>query len=191
MRKLLLVVLVFSTICFGCTPVETTTNTNTNTNSVAAVSPTATPVRSVPRQDDNAFAMTVAQNGMAEVALAKLALQKSKNADVKKFAQRVITDHTKVGQELKKIATAKNITLPAEVKPEQQETHDRFMKLSGAEFDREFMTLMVENHEKSITAFEAESNNGTDAELKAFAGNTLPTLREHLQMARDTSGKLT
>lgn len=191
MRKLLLVVLVFSTISFGCTPVETTTNTNTNTNSVAAVSPTATPVRSVPRQDDNAFAMTVAQNGMAEVALAKLALQKAQNADVKKFAQRVITDHTKVGQELKKIATAKNITLPAEVKPEQKETHDRFMKLSGAEFDREFMTLMVENHEKSITAFEAESNNGTDAELKAFAGNTLPTLREHLQMARDTSGKLT
>jgi putative membrane protein len=158
---------------------------------VAAVSPTATPVRSVPRQDDNAFAMTVAQNGMAEVALAKLALQKSKNADVKKFAQRVITDHTKVGQELKKIAAAKNITLPAEVKPEQKETHDRFMKLSGAEFDREFMNLMVENHGKSITAFEAESNNGTDAELKAFAGNTLPTLREHLQMARDTTGKLT
>jgi putative membrane protein len=145
----------------------------------------------VPRQDDNAFAMTVAQNGMAEVALAKLALQKSKNADVKKFAQRVITDHTKVGQELKKIAAAKNITLPAEVKPEQKETHDRFMKLSGAEFDREFMNLMVENHGKSITAFEAESNNGTDAELKAFAGNTLPTLREHLQMARDTTGKLT
>jgi putative membrane protein len=53
------------------------------------------------------------------------------------------------------------------------------------------MNLMVENHGKSITAFEAESNNGTDAELKAFAGNTLPTLREHLQMARDTTGKLT
>src|SRR5262245_7227107 len=139
MRKLLLVVIVYTTICFGCAPVETTnTNTNTNTNSVAAASPTATPARSVARHDDNAFAMTVAQNGMAEVALAKMALQKSKSTDVKKFAQRVITDHTKVDNELKKIAASKNIELPADAKPEQKQTHDRFMALSGAEFDREF-----------------------------------------------------
>ena len=194
MRKLLLVVIVFTVISFGCTPSDTTTNTNTNansnTNSTAAVSPTATPVRTQPPQDDKAFAVTVAQNGMAEIALAKMAAQKSKNADVKKFAQRVITDHTKVGQELNKIAATKNITMPADVKPDQKQTHDRFMTLSGADFDREFMSLMAENHDKSVTSFQGEANNGTDAELKAFASKTLPTLQEHQRMAHDIYNKL-
>jgi len=192
MRKLLLLAIVFTMLCFGCTQTDTYTNTNTNTNATAAASPAATPVRAAaPRPDDNQFAMTVAQNGMAEIALAKMALQQAQNADVKKFAQRVITDHTKVGNELKSIAAAKKITLPSEAKPEQKETHDRFMKLKGAEFDREFMNLMTENHDKSVTSFQGEANDGSDAEIKAFANKTLPTLREHLQMARDITSKLT
>ncbi|HEX7294773.1 MAG TPA: DUF4142 domain-containing protein [Pyrinomonadaceae bacterium] len=192
MRKLLLVVIVFTVISFGCTPADTTTNTNTNsnTNSTAAASPVATPARSQPQQDDNTFAMDVAQNNMAEIALAKLAAQKSKNADVKKFAQRLVTDHTKAGQELKKIAATKNITLPTDVKPEQKQTHDRFMSLSGADFDREFMSLMAENHDKSVTSFQGEANNGSDAELKDFATKTLPTLQEHQRMAHDIYDKL-
>jgi len=191
MRKLLLVVIVFTVISFGCTSTETTTNTNSNTNvnSTAAVSPAAAPVRAE-RQDDNTFATTVAQNGMAEIALAKMAAQKSKNADVKNFAQRVVTDHTKVGDDLKKIAVTKKITMPTDVKPAQKETHDRFMTLSGAEFDREFMKLMAENHDKSVTSFQGEANNGSDADLKAFASKTLPTLQEHQRMAHDIYDKL-
>ncbi len=191
MRKLLLVVMVFATVCFGCAPVETNTNTNTNTNSIAAASPTATPVRSVPRQDDSAFAMNGAQANMAEIALGRLASQKSQNAEVKRFVQRLIADHTKANNELKPIASKKNITLPADVKPEQKETYDRLAKLSGAEFDREFMALMVTNHEQSVTSYEAESTNGTDAELKAFATKILPTIQEHLRMAREIASKLT
>lgn len=202
MRKLLLVIFVYTVICFGCTPADTTTNTNsnananmnsnanTNTNSTAAVSPAASPVRAESPQDDNTFAMDVAQNNMAEIALAKMAAQKSKNADVKRFAQRVIADHTKVGQELKQVATTKKITMPADVKPEQKQTHDRFMTLSGADFDREFMSVMAENHDKSVTSFQGEANNGTDPELKAFASKTLPTLQEHQRMAHDIYDKL-
>ncbi len=196
MRKLLLVIFVYTAICFGCTPADTTTNSNTNsnaysnTNSTAVASPAASPVRSQPQQDDNTFATNVAQNGMAEIALAKMAIQKSKNADVKRFAQRVVTDHTKVGEDLKKIAATKKITMPTDVKPEQKQTHDRFMSLSGADFDREFMSLMAENHDKSVTSFQGEANNGTDPELKAFASKTLPTLQEHQRMAHDIYNKL-
>ena len=194
MRMLLLVITVFSAMCFGCTPVETNTNsnTNTNTNAVAAASPTAAPVRSEsPRQDDGAFAMNGAQANMAEIALGRLALQKSQNAEVKRFVQRLIADHTKANNALKPIASKKNITLPADVKPEQKETYDRLAKLSGAEFDREFMALMVTNHQKSEAAYQAESTKGTDPELKAFATTILPTIQEHLRMSQEIASKLT
>jgi len=192
MRKFLLVIMVYATMCFGCAPSETNTNTNSNTNSIAVASPTATPVRAeTPRQDDNAFAMNGAQANMAEIALGRLASQKSKNAEVKRFVQRLIADHTNANTALRPIASKKNITLPTEVKPEQQQTYDRLAKLSGAEFDREFMALMVTNHQKSEAAYQAESTNGTDPELKAFAAKILPTIQEHLRMAQEIASKLT
>ena len=191
MRMFLLVIMVFATMCFGCAPVETNTNTNTNTNSIAVASPTATPVRAAsPRQDDPTFVMNTAQNGIAEVALTRMASQKSQNAEVKRLAQRLLADHTKVNNQLKQIASSKTITLPTDVKPEHKEISDRLSKLTGAEFDREFLSVMVQSHEKSITAFQAEANSGTDAEIKAFAEATLPALQEHLRMARELSAKV-
>ena len=196
MRMLLLATMVFAVMCFGCTQTETTTNSNTNstynTNSSAAVSPAATPTRAAaPQQDDSAFAMNGAQANMAEIALGRLASQKSQNPEVKRFVQRLIADHTKANSALKPIASKKNITLPADVKPEQKETYDRLAKLSGAEFDREFMALMVTNHQKSEAAYQAESTNGTDPELKAFATTILPTIQGHLRMSQEIASKLT
>ena len=189
MRKLLLVIFVYTIICFGCAPADTTTNTNSNSISVA--SPTATPVRAEPpRQNDGAFAMNGAQANMAEIALGRLATQKSQNPEVKRFVQRLIADHTQANTALKPLASKKNITLPLDVKPEQKETYDRLAKLSGAEFDREFMALMVTNHQKSEAAYQAESTNGTDPELKAFATKLLPTIEEHLRMSQEIASKL-
>jgi putative membrane protein len=188
---LLLVIMVFATTCFGCAPAETNTNTTTNANLIAVASPTATPVRAEPpRQDDSAFAMNGAQANMAEIALGRLASQKSKNPDVKRFVLRLIADHTNANTALRPIASKKNITLPTEVKPEQKETYDRLAKLSGAEFDKEFMALMVTNHQKSEAAYQAESTNGTDPELKAFAAKLLPTIQEHLRMSQEIASKL-
>src|SRR4030095_3783785 len=183
--------MVYATMCFGCAPTETNTNTHANTNSVAAVSPTATPARSEPpRQDDSAFAMNGAQANMAEIALGRLASQKSKNPDVKRFVLKLIADHTNANTALRPIASKKNITLPTEVKPEQKETYDRLAKLWGAEVAREFMPLMVTNHQKSVAAYQAESTNGTDPELKAFAAKLLPTIQEHLRMSQEIASKL-
>lgn len=193
MRMLLLVIMVFSVISFGCAPTETTTNTNgtTNSNLSAAASPTSTPARAEPpRQDDGTFAMNGAQSNMAEIALGRLATQKSKNPEVKRFVQRLITDHTNANTALRPLAAKKNITLPTDVKPEQKETYDRLAKLSGAEFDREFMALMVANHQKSEAAYQAESTNGADPDLKAFATKLLPTIQEHLRMSQEIASKL-
>lgn len=177
-------------IAFGmssCAPADTAGNLN-NTNTVAAASPTVSPIASPmmsPRMDANAFAIEVAQNNMAEIELGRLATQKGQNPQVKQFAQRLIADHTRAGNELKLVATDKNITLPTEVRPEQKENHDRMSRLSGAEFDRAFMEAMVQSHDRSVNTFQDQANNGTDAEIKAFATKTLPTLQEHLRMARE------
>ena len=197
MQRTIIFVALITLFCMaGCTPADntnsvSTANSNANNSNRAATAPTATPVSAPARTDDRAFLTEVAQNGILEIALGRLALQKGKGADVKRFAQRVVTDHTKVGNEVKKIATAKNITLPTDMTDAQKSTVTRLTALSAAEFDREFMTLMSESHDRSVTKFQEISRNGTDAEIKAFATKTLPTLEEHQKMAHEIHGKLT
>jgi putative membrane protein len=194
MRRTMIFVALIAIFCMaGCTPVENVNTANSNANANrAATTPTTTPVTSAPaRRTDTAFAMEVAQNGIAEIALARLAAKNAQSADVKRFAQRVITDHTKVSNELKQIATSKGITLPADMKEEQKATVTRLTALKGAEFDREFMTIMAENHDKSVTTFKEVARDGTDPEIKAFAAKTLPTLEAHQKMAHEIHGKLT
>ena len=195
MRRTMILVTLIAIVCMaGCAPADNTNTANLNTNNSnrTAAAPTTTPVSSAPaRRDDSAFAMEVAQNGVAEIALARLAAKNAQSADVKRFAQRVITDHTKVGNELKQIAASKNITLPADMTSAQQATVTRLTALKGAAFDREFMTIMAENHDKSVTKFQEESRDGTVPEIKAFAAKTLPTLEQHQKMAHEIHGKLT
>jgi putative membrane protein len=71
-----------------------------------------------------------------------------------------------------------------------QKTYDRLSKLSGADFDKAYMTDMLKDHEKDVAMFEKEANSGKDADVKAWATSTLPTLRDHLQLARDTAPKV-
>jgi putative membrane protein len=78
----------------------------------------------------------------------------------------------------------------AKMMKKHQEMVSKLSALSGAEFDRKYMEHMVKDHEKDVAAFERESTKGSDADLKAWAAKTLPTLREHLQMARDTQMKV-
>jgi putative membrane protein len=135
---------------------------------------------------DQTWVMNTAKDGMAEVELGKLAGEKASNADVKTFARRMVADHTKANDELKSIAATKNITLPAAPDAQHKATHDRLAKLSGPAFDRAYMQMMVQDHTKAVASFKRESQTGKDAEIKAFASKTLPTLEEHLKMARST-----
>jgi putative membrane protein len=196
MRRTMILVVLIAFVCMtGCTPADNTNSTSTSnantTNSNTTAAPTTTPASRAPARDDRAFVMEVAQNGIAEIALGRLAAQKGRSPEVKRFAQRVISDHSKVAAELKQLATTKGITLPADMKPEQKQTLDRLATLSGAEFDRDFMTLMAENHDKSVSTFREVARDGTDPDIKAFAAKTLPTLQEHQKMAHDIHGKLT
>lgn len=145
---------------------------------------------------DLGFVTEAAQGGMAEVELGKLAAEKAGDADVKKFGQHMVDDHSKANEELMSIAAAKNITLPSGLDAKDKALHNRLSKLSGAAFDRAYMSAMVNDHVKDVNAFKREASAGKDADVKAFAAKTLPTLQDHLMMARNadkqvigTSGK--
>jgi len=214
--------------------------------------------------DDKSFVMKAAEAGMSEVEMGQLALQQASNEEVKRFAQRMVDDHSKANTELMQLAQSKGITLPASTSSGsgdnmtssgqstatstsgQQSTstgqqttgttgqqnnrsgsgqqndrtgsgqqndrsgsmttgqdstgmkgssdHNKMMdkmgKLSGADFDREYIKHQVADHDKAVALFEKQSRNGKDPELKAFAERTLPTLREHQQMVRDLNAKM-
>jgi putative membrane protein len=71
--------------------------------------------------------------------------------------------------------------LPPDVNSDQKATMDKLSRLSGAEFDKEYMSDMVKDHEADAKEFENQANKGTDAEIKAFGAKTLPTIQRHLQ----------
>ncbi|MGI8742094.1 MAG: DUF4142 domain-containing protein [Bryobacteraceae bacterium] len=135
---------------------------------------------------DQRFMMKAAQGGMAEVQLGQLAKDHASSQAVKDFGQTMVDDHTKANDELKTLASQKNVTLPTAIDPEDQATIDQLTKLNGAAFDKAYMQDMISDHQKDIAEFQTEANSGTDSDTKAWASKTLPTLQHHLQMAQDT-----
>ncbi len=139
---------------------------------------------------DLAFMNDAAPGGMAEVELGKMAAKQAQSTEVRQFGERMVVDHTKAGDELKQLASTKKVTLPAEINPKHKEVIEKLSKLKGADFDHEYVTAMVADHEKDVAAFENAVKGGVDADVKAFAAKTLPTLKAHLQMIRDIASKM-
>jgi putative membrane protein len=129
---------------------------------------------------DAKFAVDAANGGMAEVALGNLAKQQATNAKVKDFADMMVTDHTKANNELMALAKTKNITLPDSVSNDKKAAMTDLSKKTGADFDKAYVDMMIDGHQKTINLFEDESKNGKDADIKAFADKTLPTIKMHL-----------
>jgi putative membrane protein len=130
--------------------------------------------------DDAKFATTAANGGMAEVMLAKLALTKTSSATIKDFANMMVMDHGKANAELAAIAKTKNITLPMQPDSAHLKKADELSKLSEADFDKQYVSAMVEGHKKTLDLMNDEAKNGKDSTLKAFAANTAPTVQKHL-----------
>jgi putative membrane protein len=132
---------------------------------------------------DRDFLMDAAIGGLMEVELGHVAAQKGTSDAVKQFGQRMVDDHSKANSELMTLASSKGITLPTTLDEKHKERVTKLSSMSGAEFDRAYSKLMLSDHRKDVSEFEKESTKGTDADLKTFATNTLPTLKEHLQLA--------
>lgn len=138
---------------------------------------------------DDQFVAKAAIGGSTEIALAKIALRQASNADVKQFAQQMISDHTAANQQLLTLAGRKQIPVPRKVDAKHQECVDKLGRLQGAEFDKEYAKQMVKDHKETVELFQSESSRGQDADLKAMATNLLPKLQQHLKMARNLAGE--
>ena len=132
---------------------------------------------------DTHFLDKAAEGGLAEVEFGKLAEQKAGDEQVKKFGERMVTDHCKVNQQLKDVAQQEHIQIPDHLSATDQAAKDRLEKLSGAEFDHVYMKDMVKDHKADIAEFARESESAKDPAVKNFAQQTLPVLRQHLQIA--------
>lgn len=148
--------------------------------SVAYADSAATPASAI---DSAQFLMSTYQDGLSEIQLSRLALQKAANDYVKRFAQRMINDHTRLNNDLMRLARSKNITLPTDISAEQKTQADRLAPLSGDEFDRAYMALNVEAHEKDVVAARQQARQGNDPDVKALADASLPILEIHFAAA--------
>jgi putative membrane protein len=119
---------------------------------------------------------------MFEVQAGHIALKNASAPEVRELAQRIVNDHTKAGDKLKAITGGANE--PAKLDSKHQKEIDKLSKLSGNEFDRRYSEMMVSDHKKDIKAFEKEAEHGKDAQVKQFAAETVPVLKDHLSMAK-------
>jgi putative membrane protein len=136
---------------------------------------------------DRDFINKAAQGGLMEVAAGKLAAQRGLDPAVKSFGQRMVTDHTAANDTLKSLASSKQMNLPDSVSPEEHTALGKLEGLNGAEFDEAYSQMMVKDHVTDISEFEKEASKGQDPDVKAFAEQTLPTLRHHLMLANRLS----
>jgi putative membrane protein len=143
------------------------------TPTVANTSPTA------------AFVQNAALGGMAEVELGRLALARSKDAGVREFAQRMVTDHGKANEELAALAKAKGLAVPASLDAKHQAAVNGLKQSADASFDRRYIEHMNEDHDQAVNLFKTAAAETTmDAEIRAFANKTLPTLEQHREMVK-------
>ena len=141
-------------------------------------------------KQDRTFIHEAAIGGMAEVDAGKLAEQKAQNADVKKFGQRMVQDHSKANMQLTALAKQADVTAPTTLDRTHQATRAKLEKLSGADFERAYVPVQVSDHEKTIQLFKEEAASDSDQNLRSFASETLPTLQHHLEMAQNLAKQL-
>jgi putative membrane protein len=129
-------------------------------------------------EKDKTFMKKAAKGGMMEVVMGQVAEQKGQSEDVKSFGKRMVTDHSRANDELKSIASKKGFQLPSK---------EHSVKWIS---DKAYMDMMVEDHEKDLAEFKEEASSGSDPDVKKFADDTARMVQEHLDLAKETQGKL-
>jgi putative membrane protein len=169
-------------LCFGVAAQAATKKEESKTSASPSASTSKSPATAALSDKDKSFMKEAAQGGMMEVEMGKMAQQKGKSADVKKIGGTMVADHTKANNELMAIAKKKGVDLSKE-KPKSHSMGD-------ANFDKEYIDMMVKDHEKDLSAFQAEAKNGSDADVKGFASKTSAVIKKHLDLVKAAQGKL-
>jgi putative membrane protein len=139
------------------------------------------PLAALADSPDASFYKHAAQGGIAEVEAGNLAQQKSSNQKVKDFGAMMVKDHTAANDKLKALADSKSVSLPSTSSVRQMAAKAKLEVLSGETFDKSYIKGQVKAHQNTIALFRKEIASGQDPDAKAFAKETLPTVRSHLK----------
>lgn len=173
------------------TSTTTTTDSNADTKSTMSAEPASPPAGTADAgMSDQDFVTQASAMNMAEVNAHKTAKSRAVTANVKMHAGHMLTDHTKMGDEMKALADKKGMTLATEPPAEKKQMLDEVSAKKGKDFDAAYVDAQVKDHEEAIALFEKGSASVKDADLKALIDKTLPTLRSHLEMVKDAQSKM-
>src|SRR6184192_1260998 len=185
MSRIAIVALGVGALCLATTssalnaypPLKTGANANAPTTSPSPAKGAAKAASKLSAADKT-FMMNAAKGGMMEVGMGKQAAQNAQNADVKKFGNRMVTDHSKANSELMALAKEEGVSLPG-------------AKSAGKwKSDKDYMDAMVKDHQADLAEFQREAQSGTDPDLKAFAAKYSKVVQQHLDLAKQTQSKL-
>ncbi len=165
---------------------------NRMNNSMAGTNDTGknTMTNAMVDNDTKDFAKDAAEGGMMEVQLGNIAQKNSATQAVKDFGKMMVDDHTKINDNLKSLASRKNVDLPTTVTTKQQKDIDDLSKKTGADFDKAYVSMMIDDHKKDISDFKKAGDKIKDPDFKTFVMNSLPTLQKHLDAIENIKKKM-
>jgi len=138
-------------------------------------------------EDPQGFIKEAYQQNLTEIELGRIGQQKGQSKEVKEFAQHLIEGHQGLNDKLKQLAEKKSVQLSDKLDANRQKMVDEAASLSGAEFDKRFLSGQVKAHKTAISLYQQCATKNSDAEVKDFAQSNLPALQQHLQMAQQQS----
>ena len=141
-----------------------------------------------PLASDRKFVKQVSEDGMAHIALGRLAQEKGSSPEVKEYGKRMAEDHAKVNEELRQAAAKASIESASEASRKNKKAQEKLAKLSGAEFDRAYIKMTVNDHRSEVKEFEREAHKGNAPEVKQYAAKSLAMHQEHLKQAEALEG---
>ena len=139
--------------------------------------------------DASNFVVNAANGGMMEVELGKIAEDRAANARVKAFGEMMVKDHSEANNNLKGIANSLNIAVPDSVSNDTRKEIDELKMKKGKDFDKAYVSMMVDDHKKDIAEFRKCADNCSDSTIKNFAATTLPVLEKHLDSIQAIAAK--
>ncbi len=146
--------------------------------------------KTVLSDSDKNFLMKAEKDNIAEQEIGRFAAEKTQNKDVKDYAQMLVDDHTKALNDLVDLMNKKGMAQPNGLPKVEHDAMNKLNGLSGADFDREFINMMVEDHQKAVSEFRQEKDMAQDKDVKSYADNVLPVLEKHLQKAQELQRNL-
>ena len=141
-------------------------------------------------EDDAERAIEIADGGMLEVKLGELAQTNGAAAGVKDYGMMMTKDHGMANSDFEKIAEKHNISLPTTLSDKSQKTYDKLAGLKGVDFDKEYVSTMMDGHEDTLEILKKQSEDGKNADMKEFAMKTIPTVEKHLESIKAMKDKM-